>query len=371
MRVATIFGIDIKIHFGWIFIFGLVAWSLSSDIGPLQHVRVSAGGRVALALVTALLFFASVVAHELSHSLVARSRGIPIKGITLFVFGGVSSLGGEPQTAAVEGWVALVGPLTSFALAAVFFAIGAALGLKTASGAASGYLALANGALGAFNLLPAYPLDGGRLFHALAWRRSGDILQATRSAVRVSRVVAIALMVYGALQTLVVGFGGGLWLIVIGWFLLEAGAAQGIQVQLASAIRGRTASHLMTPPPPPIPANATVAAAVDELIKRGARAAPVMLDSTLLGIVTFSDLAKLGAQSPGGAYVTSIMTRTQDLKAAAPGTGADELLKMLLEGSYHQIPVIDEVGNLVGFVTREGVLRRFAADVPSPQARSL
>ncbi|MDQ2817648.1 MAG: site-2 protease family protein [Candidatus Eremiobacteraeota bacterium] len=360
MRVATVFGIDIRIHFGWIFIFALVAWSLSSDIGPLRHVQVTSGQRMMLAIVTALLFFASVVAHELSHSLLARARGIPIKGITLFVFGGVSSLGGEPQTAGVEGWIALVGPLTSFGLAVIFYAIAAGLGLRTAPGEAAGYLALANAALGAFNLLPAYPLDGGRIFHALAWRRTGDLMRATRSAVRVSRVVAILMMAYGALETLVIGFGGGLWLIVIGWFLLEAGAAQGMQMQLASAIRGRFARDLLSTPAPAIAANATVGEAVSELVKGGVRAAPVMLGDSLLGIVTFSDLAKLNGESPAGAYVTSIMTRTQDLKSATPATPAEELLKMLVDGNYDQIPVIDAAGALVGFVTREGILRRFA-----------
>ena len=176
MRIGTLFGIEITVHVSWIFIFALVAWALSNPVGPLQLASSNAAVRAVLGIAGSLLFFGSVLTHELAHSLLARSRGIPVRGITLFVFGGVSLFEGDPGDAPAEAWISGIGPLTSLVLGGLFWGL-AALTPVAALAALFRYLSVANVVLAAFNFLPAYPLDGGRVLHALIWR-------ATRSRSR-------------------------------------------------------------------------------------------------------------------------------------------------------------------------------------------
>lgn len=359
MRIGKIFGIDIVINLSWLFIFAFVAWSLA-DVGPFRLINVTPFQRMTLGVITALLFFASVLAHELAHSLVARRRGIPIKQITLFIFGGVSNLEGEPSTAPVEAWIAFVGPLTSLVIGVLFFAVSTLLGIKTPLGVATTYLGYANIVLGVFNLLPAFPLDGGRVLHALVWRWTKSRLRATQIAAMFGRILAILFVAYGAFVTLY-NTGGtlsGLWLIFIGWFLLQAGGAEQMQAELLSALQGLTARDIAVPPPEPVPADATADVALQIMMKTGNRALPVMLGNQLLGILTMSDFVKLTDRGPADVYVTSLMTRVADLKSAAPGTSAIDVVHMLSKSGVAQIPIIDDAGNLVGFVTRESILKR-------------
>ncbi|MDQ6824019.1 MAG: site-2 protease family protein [Candidatus Eremiobacteraeota bacterium] len=359
MRIGRIFGIDIVINLSWIFIFAFVAWALV-DQGPFRHVSLLPLQRITLGIVTALLFFASVLAHELAHSLVARKRGIPIARITLFIFGGVSSLEGEPNTAPVEAWIAFVGPLTSVVIGVAFSFVSVLVGVKTPIGIATQYLGMANIILGVFNLLPAYPLDGGRVLHALVWRWTRDRFRATQIAAGVGRVMAILFIAFGALSTLYsgIGVGNGLWLIFIGWFLLQAGGAERMQAELLQSLAGLSAKDIAVEPPLPLPADSTAGVALQTMMKNGSRALPVMLGDQLLGIISMGDFAKLGDRAPADAYVTSLMTRTEDLTSALPGASAVDVVKNLLRSGVAQIPVIDESGNLLGFVTRDSVLRR-------------
>jgi Zn-dependent protease/CBS domain-containing protein len=373
MRIGRIFGIDIVINLSWLFIFAFVAWSLT-DVGPLRLIKVTPFQRMTLGIVTALLFFASVLAHELAHSLVARKRGIPIKQITLFIFGGVSSLQGEPTTAPVEAWIAFVGPLTSVVIGALFWMASLLVGLHTPLGAATQFLAFANVTLGVFNLLPAFPLDGGRVLHALVWRWTKSRYRATQIAATIGRIVASLFVAYGAFVTLYFGIGAfsGLWLIFIGWFLLQAGGAERMHAELLQALQGLTARDIVVAPPESLPADATADAALHAMMKTGNRAFPVVLGNQLLGILTMSDFTKLGDRAPTEAYVTSLMTRVDDLKSVPPCANAVDVVQMLSQSGLAQIPIIDEGGTLVGFVTRESILRRLplqresvAADLPS------
>ncbi|HXW52203.1 MAG TPA: site-2 protease family protein [Candidatus Acidoferrales bacterium] len=359
MRIGRIFGIDIVVSLSWLFIFAFVAWALA-DVGPFQSIDLTPVARIGLGVITALCFFASVLIHELAHSLVARSRGIPIKQITLFIFGGVSNLEGEPSTAPVEAWIAFVGPLTSIVLGGVFFLIGVLVGPKNALGLAAFYLSWANVILGVFNLLPAFPLDGGRVLHALIWRVTKSRYRATQIAATTGRVVAWMFVAFGAFMALsnAKNAFSGLWLAFIGWFLLQAGGAERMHAELEHALSGLTAKDIAEPPPQALPADATADFALQLMMKTGYRAFPVMLGDQLLGILTMSDFAKLGDRAPSQAYVTSLMTRTEDLKRVSPTTDANEVLRMLSASGLGQIPVMDDSGKLVGFVTRENVLRR-------------
>jgi len=360
MRIGKIFGIDIVINLSWLFIFAFVAWALA-DVGPFRGISLAPFQRVTLGIITALFFFASVLVHELAHSLVARKRGIPIKQITLFMFGGVSSLEGEPSTAPVEAWIAFVGPLTSIIIGVVFFALSLLMRPASPLGLATEYLAFANFVLGVFNLLPAFPLDGGRVLHALVWRWTKSRYRATQIAATTGRIVAWLFVIYGAFVVLYYGMNSafsGLWLIFIGWFLLQAGGAERMHAELVHALADLTAKDIAEAPPQALAADARADAALQLMMKTGHRAFPVMLGDQLLGILSMSDFAKLGDRGPAEAYVTSLMTRVEDLKTASPTTKATDVLQMLSQTGLGQIPVMDESGVLLGFVTRENILRR-------------
>ncbi len=360
MRVGKIFGIDIVINLSWLFIFAFVAWALA-DVGPFRDVSMLPAQRVTLGIITALLFFGSVLAHELAHSLVARSRGIPIKQITLFMFGGVSNLEGEPGTAPVEAWISFVGPLTSLVLGAIFFSLSLLLGPRTPLGVATEYLGYANIVLGIFNLLPAFPLDGGRVLHALVWRITKSRYRATQIAAGIGRLLAGLFILYGIFATLYFGFDNalsGLWMVFIGWFLLQAGTAEETHAELEHALQGLTAADIAEAPPVALPADATADVVLQTMMRTGRRAFPVMLGDRLLGIVSLGDFVKLGDRPPGAAYVTSLMTRLEDLHSVTPTTQATDVLKLFSQTGVAQIPVIDAGGQLVGFVTRENILRR-------------
>ncbi|HVA36045.1 MAG TPA: site-2 protease family protein [Candidatus Dormibacteraeota bacterium] len=369
MRLGTLFGIEIIVNSSWLFIFALVVWALASGFVPFQAAGLSPLARGGLAVVTALLFFGSVLAHELAHSLVARTRGVPVSSITLFIFGGVSRLEGEPQNAPGEAWIAFVGPLTSLVLAVLFAAVSQGIGEQHPVGAAFAYLGAANLMLAIFNLLPAAPLDGGRVLHALIWRWTGNRLKATRVAGAVGRVLAWVIIAFGIVNTLATGLGGGLWLMFIGWYLLQAGAAETIGAELDQALRGLHASDLMAPPAAVIPADATAEGAFEQVMRYGGRALPVMLGERLLGLLAMRDMDRLGETPRDSAYATAIMTKLEDLERASPEEDALAVVRRMAVGGYQQLPVIDNGDRLLGLVTRESVLRRIAnAEGAAPAA---
>jgi Zn-dependent protease/CBS domain-containing protein len=359
MRTGRIFGIDIYIDPSWLLIFVVVAWMLSSDVGPLRSAGLSTGERVALGSLTALLFFASVLAHELAHSVVARMRGLPVTRITLFIFGGISQIGGDFDSASGEGWIAFVGPLSSFVLSGLFYVIAQALGVHSAMGLAAGYLAWANGVLAIFNLVPAYPLDGGKVLHSLIWRATGDRRRATQVTAAIGQTIALFMVILGIFTAFTVSFFSGLWFALIGWFLYQAGRTEAYQSELAMTLRGQQARTVATAPPPPLSPDVSGRDATQALLRSGQRAAPVVANGRLLGIVTLTDLARAHANSPD-APVSVLMTPVDKIKSVSPASDAMQALNLLAQSGYHQLPVIDETGTLEGFVTREGVLQRLA-----------
>jgi Zn-dependent protease/CBS domain-containing protein len=373
MRVARLFGIDIYIDLSWLFIFVFVAWALSSNLGPFHATALPTVARIALGAFTALLFFASVLAHELAHSLVARMRGLEVSRITLFIFGGVSQIAGDFESATGEGWVAFVGPLMSVVIAVVFFFISAALGVQTPLGIAAGYLSYANAVLAVFNLLPAYPLDGGKVLHSLIWRATGDRRRATRVAAGIGQTIALIMIAFGIVLTFTTSFFSGLWFALIGWFLYQAGGAEALQTELALSLRGRTAQEIATLPPPPVSPDATARAATEMLLRSGQRAAPVAADGRLAGIITLTDLARAHATS-SDEPVASLMTPIDKVVSVPPSADSMEALATLAKSGFHQLPVIDANGSLVGFITREGLLRRLtlmSSDQRSSTARTM
>ncbi len=369
MPIGSLFGIRIVVNASWIFIFALVAWSFGNALGPLRMHDLTGSQRVLLGIVASLLFFASVLAHELAHSLVARRRGIPVRSITLFIFGGVSAIEGEPGTPPAEAWIAGVGPLTSLVIGAASLGLAAAFGKATIAGDIALYLGVANVALAIFNILPAYPLDGGRVMHAIAWRVWGDRDRATAVTVGVGRVLAWALIALGIAQTLATGFGGGLWTTFIGWYLLQAGNMEQSRIAIGRALDGHAAYELAAPAGLRVAANATAAEALQYLREQGIRAAPVFVGDGFAGVVTLDDLAHLSPDERERAYVTRVMQRPDALPALPPGSSAADAVRDMAQNNRTALPLVDGAGTFMGLLTRESVMRWLTATDRGAQAK--
>jgi Zn-dependent protease len=356
MRIGSLFGIEISVDLSWVFVFALVAWALASPSGPLRLAGVSPSERVVLGLLGSLLFFASVLLHELSHSLLARRRGVPVKGIVLFIFGGVSLFEGQAQDAPGEAWISGVGPLTSLLLGIFFYGLSSVAGGHGAAAAMFAYLGVANILLAIFNILPAYPLDGGRVLHALIWKASGDRNRATRITAAVGRGLAILMIAYGIVETLTVDAFGGLWLTFIGWFLLRAGKAEQANIAIADALKGHTAGELAAAPELRLPADATAARAVDMARQTGAHALPVFIGDQLLGVVSLAELMRLSDEERAQTYVTAVMTRVDDLASVSASTSADDAVAQLARSGAEAIVITAASGASAGLFTRESVM---------------
>lgn len=369
MRIGRVFGVNIVIDVSWLFVFAIVSWALGSSAGPFHAVNVSPGMRAVLAIVTALLFFASVLVHELAHSLVAKAYGIPVKEIRLFIFGGASQLTQEPTSPGSAALVALAGPLTSIVLAMVLAAVAFQAGMTTPLGLVLGYLATANAIVGVFNLLPAYPMDGGRVLQSIVWGITHDSLRATKLAGQVGVFFAWLLIAYGVFDALVPGFGGGIWFMLIGWFLLLSAKGEWRQVELQAALHGHTAIQLAVPATQTVAADTLGDAALKTMLANGVRAMPVMLGDRFIGLVTMGDFAKLDATALAHTYVTAMMKRLDDLTTIAPDSQGEDALLLLGKTGFHQLPVVDADGTFLGFVTREGVIE-WLAHQRGPQGQS-
>ena len=247
LKLGTLAGIDIRVHYTWLFAFVLVAWSLAQGYFPTMDTGLGAGTYWLLGIVSALLLFGSVLVHELGHSLVAGARGLRVQSITLFIFGGVSSITSEATNARDEFLVAVVGPVTSLALAGLFWLVSQAVPPGTGVFAVASYLAFTNLLLGAFNIVPGFPLDGGRVLRAILWAASGNMSRATRIASYVGQAVAFVLIGWGVSRLLGGDIFGGLWTAFIGWFL--NGGAEASRQQQPTVLSGVPVTTVMETSP--------------------------------------------------------------------------------------------------------------------------
>ncbi|MFQ5472012.1 MAG: site-2 protease family protein [Dehalococcoidia bacterium] len=376
IKIGRIAGIDIKVHWSWFAIFFLLTWFLATGFYSDVYETWSSTEAWAASIVTTILFFGSVLLHELSHSIVARRLGLPVKDITLFIFGGVSSLGSEPADAKQEFKVAIVGPLTSFALG-ILAGIVALIGLLNNAGdtvpfAIAEYLFVINIAVGLFNMLPGFPLDGGRVLRAALWARSNNMIKATRWASTAGTVISFGLIAIGVVSILIGNFIGGVWFIVIGWFLRNSAESAYQQLVLRRALEGVKVSEMLNrgfhPAPPDMPLDEVVTSL---MFGRGQRCVPIVVADDLLGLLTMSDLQEVPAQEWTATSAFRAMTPREQLHTVAPDDDLTHALEIMVSKDIHQLPVID-ARSFVGFVTRADVLRliqirsQLSAD-PGPQ----
>jgi Zn-dependent protease/predicted transcriptional regulator len=356
-KLGRIAGIEIGIHYTWLFAFALVAWSLAGGFFPANYPGWDAGTYWVVGIVTALALFASVLVHELSHSFVALARGHGVHSITLFIFGGVSNLKTEAEDPKDEFLISVVGPLTSFALGAVFWLLAQALAPGDSPlGAVLSYLALINVMLGVFNLLPGFPLDGGRVLRSIIWAASGSLRRATEIASYVGQGFGFLLIFAGVAQVLGGNFLNGLWIGFIGWFLNSAAESTRQQQVLQEGLRGARVAELMNPEPPiASPAMSVQEFVYDHVVRLGQRALLVVEEGRLLGIVSITDAKELPRESWSTTTVGAIMTAAP-LKTVSPDADVNSTLQLLVEGSLNQVPVVRDQ-QLVGLLSRADILR--------------
>jgi Zn-dependent protease/CBS domain-containing protein len=363
-KVGRLAGIELAIHPSWLVIAFIVVFSLAIQL-TVQYPDWPDALHWIVAAVTAILFFGSVLAHELSHAIVARRLGLKVEGITLFIFGGVTSIDEDSRSPRQEAMIALAGPLTSLAIG------GALLGLDLVVGqpqvrALLGWLGFINVMLGLFNLIPGFPMDGGRVLRAILWRLRGDRLVATRNAANVGRAFAYLLIGLGVFVALQPGASivSGLWLALIGWFLSNAAEATIAQAGVERSLRGVRVRDAMETSPPAVTPNESVAELVQERMLRGEDRSFLVRhdDGGLAGLVTLGDVRRLGREQWADARVTDIMTRYADLATIGPDEPLANALRLLQEREIGQLPVVDGDGrNPIGLVTRQGILRLIEA----------
>jgi Zn-dependent protease len=355
--IGRVLGISLRLNYSWFIVFALVTWSLSANYFPSVFPEWSAGLAVTAGILTSLLFFGSVLAHELMHSVVARAAGIPVQSITLFIFGGVSRMGEEPKRPKDEFRMAIAGPLTSLALGAVFWAIWYWLGeFNEFVLAISFWLGLINIFLAGFNLIPGFPLDGGRVLRSILWWRSHNLRRATRTASNIGRAVGFLFIFGGVFFIFQALWLNGLWLILIGWFLENAAVGSYRQVALQEVLQGHTAGEVMTRDCPVVPPDITVEELVnDHVLATGRRCFPVESSGRVEGLVTMHNIRAVPRESWPARTTSEAMTPLDKLKSVSPNEDLSTVLKILTEEDINQVLVVED-GAITGVIGRDNLL---------------
>ncbi len=362
-KILTVRGIDIKVHWSWAIIALLVTYQLAAGYFPLLMPGESDVVYWGLGFVAAVALFLSVLLHELSHSFMAQALGMKVRDITLFIFGGVSNIEQEPETARHEFLVAVVGPLTSLVLAGVFFlleqlAVPPVHRVGAGAAALLQYLALINLLLGLFNLIPGFPLDGGRVLRSIVWGITRNLQTATRVAGFIGQLVAYGFIFWGLYQTFFLDDFSGLWIAFIGWYLLSAAQQSVAGTVVRETLRRATVGQLMEPLPPIAPPHITIAQLLTQyLLAYNLRAVPVALDGRLVGIITLGDIQDVPQHEWGMVTVEQKMTGGDRLRTLRPQDDLGRAMTLLDDGHFDQLPVVDTAGRLVGVLNRAHLLR--------------
>jgi len=357
-RIGRLFGINICIDSSWVLIFFLVTWTLAAGFFPLSYPQWSMLQYWYMGIVTSLLFFGSVLIHELSHSLVARAQGERVQRITLHLFGGAAQIAEEPKTAASELTMSLAGPLASFALAAIFALLRVAFrGSAEQFEGMFRYLATINLGLAIFNLVPGFPLDGGRVLRSVVWMATNDLRLATRVASWVGQTVAFLMVVSGVLLLFTGNLLNGVWIMLIGWFLRNAAISSYRQILIRDAMAEVLASQLMHRDFISVPPEMSIQKLLDDyVIAYSQHAYPVTEDSTLIGIISPLDIRKVPRDLWSVTPVQQVMTPRAELHVVAPSDDGNTILARMAAKDVHQLPVVEGT-HLVGMIARNDLVR--------------
>lgn len=385
--LTRLFGIEVRLDWSLAIIFLLVTINLGAGVLPSWHPAWGFAGVWTGAVIASVLLFCSLLAHELSHALVARTQGVPVNTVTLFLFGGVAHLEGEPPSPKAEFLIAAVGPLTSFVIGAVLTGLGVWLAgpqlelMRGASveetvalfaGMGPGvtlllWLGPLNLMLGAFNLVPGFPLDGGRVLRSALWAMTGDLLKSTRWSSYAGQFVGFSLMAWGGLSLFRGNIGGGLWLMLIGWFINGAARTSYQQQLLKHSLEAVPVSRLMLTRLDRVWPTLTLDDFVrDHVMADDQTSWPVEQDGVLLGLVSFDDVRKVPREQWPYTQVGQVMTPASQLSTLPPEAGAEKALEELSKREVEQLPVLDHLGHLLGLVRRKDLMRWLTLHASDP-----
>jgi Zn-dependent protease/CBS domain-containing protein len=358
LRLGKIAGIDVYAHISWFLIVVLLTWSLARTWFGQWFPGWSASTYWLAAFISVLLLFGSILLHEYAHALVAQARGVAVKTITLFIFGGVAQLEQEPKRPGIEFQIAIAGPIASFLLAGIAYLLALPFqGDGSPEEAVLDYLVVSNLLLGAFNLLPGFPLDGGRILRSIIWKVTGNMQRSTRIASYVGQGVAYVFILLGIVQFFTGDFFDGLWTVFIGWFLFDAARTARMEVELESALQGVSVGQVMNRHPITVPANISVQRLVDEyFLPHGLRSAPVTQGEYLMGLITLTDITRVERERWSYTPAGHVMRLLEQLYVITPEQPAQDVLEMMVTQDINQVPVVQD-GRLVGLVSRDMILR--------------
>ncbi|MBU4527367.1 MAG: site-2 protease family protein [Hoeflea sp.] len=365
VQLFEIFGFKLKVDPSWLLIATLIVWSLSTSYFPGVLPGRTSTIYTVLGIIAMLGMFASLILHELAHSVVARSYGLKVGGITLFIFGGVAELEEEPHDPKSEFQIAIAGPLMSLFLAGLFYGVSNLLagGSEISpAGAVVGYLALINLVLAVFNLIPAFPLDGGRMLRAAIWRVTQDLLRATMISSRIGSAFALFLMLTGALALFAGGGIGGFWQILIGFFILNASNGSYQNLLVKTALRGKTASSLMSDLVHTIDAEASIADLVDTvMLRHGVSFVPVVSNDILIGYADTAGVRSVDRQDWATRNVAGIMIRRDPSNTVAPQMPLNEVFECLTSHPRRKL-MVAQGQRLAGVISLSDLMHHLALE---------
>jgi Zn-dependent protease/CBS domain-containing protein len=380
LTLGRIFGIEVRLDYSWFIVFVLVTWSLSAHYFPM-HYQWPASTSWTIGILTSLLFFACILAHELGHSFVAARKGIPVRSITLFIFGGIAQIGKEPERPRDEFQIAIAGPVVSAVLGLLFLAFAVlAGGPQEPAAALASWLGWINLNLALFNLLPGFPLDGGRILRSIVWGQTRSFRRATQIAAKAGQVVAYGFILLGIWLFSGGRWMDGLWIGFIGWFLNNAAVANYQQVALQEQLSGITARAVMMTDCPRVPRALTLQELVyDYLLKDATRCFPVVEDGRVYGIITLHQVKAFPPQQWPFITVGQAMTPFEETKKLPPEQDLFKVLELMITEDINQVPVVED-GRLLGMISRDRLLSFITAraelglaapSVESPQTKQV
>ena len=363
IRIGRILGIPIHLHPSWFLVFLLVLLQLWRQL-VAEYPAVEPAWRIGIALVTSGLLFGSILMHELGHSVVALRHRVAVRSITLFIFGGLAFMEREPDNPRAELEIALAGPAVNFCLFAVFGGLAGLFGPGEPGMAVFQWLAALNLAVALFNLLPGFPLDGGRVLRAILWARGRQPAQATRYAARIGQLIAYTLVALGVIVVFT-DVVSGIWLALIGGFILTASVAHRRQATFEISLRGLVARDVMTDRVPMVDASLSVARFAREQLLRGDRWAMVLAGGEPRGLISRTDVKRLAPELWESTRVVEIATPIAEVVMATPDLPVAEVMRLLTERPANQIPIVEGT-RMLGVVTLQNLLHAIETRCPEP-----
>lgn len=355
--IGKLFGIPLMLHYSWFFIFALVTFILTTDYFPAVYPDWSLATSIIASLATSLLFFSSVLAHEMMHSIVAKASGIPVKSITLFIFGGVAQISKEPGDPKTELKIAIAGPLTSIVLGIIFIGIWYVMPARFEElTAITFWLGWINLVLAIFNLLPGFPLDGGRVLRAIIWWRSGNLQRATKWTSIIGRGLGYTFILAGVVLLFYGLWFNGIWLAFIGWFLTMAASRSYKQSNMQHLLQKHTVREIMEHGCPTVPPDISIDTLVkDYILPSGNRCLAVSAGSHIQGIINPRNIRALSRRQWAGKTVADVMIPLDKIEWVKPDDDLASIASILTERNIVQLPVMEN-GNLIGMIGRNNLL---------------